>query len=91
MQRPTSACRARTVAIGCFGQELTARATKVQRLVGPAGDLEAFLMHGAVVSAAEQGEIRQRGGASAGPVLDVMAFREAAAAAGEATALVPGL
>ena len=64
---------------------------EVQRLVPRAGDLEALLVHGAVVSAAEEGQVGQRGGASAGPVLNVMPFREAAAAAWEAAALVAGL
>ena len=75
----------------CLGQELTVWAMKVQHVIGAASDLEAFFVHGAVVAAAEQGEVGQRGGPSAGPMADVMALGEAATAAREATALVAGL
>ena len=40
------------------------------------------------MAAAEQGQVRQRGGAALGPVTDVMALAEADVAAGEAAAAV---
>jgi len=45
-------------------------------------------VNGAVVPAAEQSEIRERGGASFGPVTDVMALTEANRAAREAAPAV---
>ena len=45
-------------------------------------------MDGAVMPATEQSEIRERGGATVGPVADVMALAEANPAAREAAAAV---
>jgi len=46
-------------------------------------------MHGAVMAAAEQREIGERGRAAMGPVTEVMPLGEAQSAPREAAALVP--
>src|SRR5881628_1898285 len=46
------------------GQDLTVRATEAKLAVGLSIELIAFFVDGAVMPAAEQGEIRERGGAS---------------------------
>ena len=51
-------------------------------------DRAAALVHGAMVAATEQGEIRERGGAAVRPVTDVMSLSEANTAAREAAAAV---
>src|SRR5215510_10698824 len=51
-------------------------------------DLVAFLMNGAMVPTAEQGEVRERGGPAVGPVLNVMALAETSPTAGESAAAV---
>jgi hypothetical protein len=51
-------------------------------------ELVTLLVDRAVVPATEQGEVRQRGGASLGPVTDVMALAEPDSAAREAAAAV---
>jgi hypothetical protein len=56
--------------------------------VGAALGLEAVLVDGPVVVAAEEGQVRQRGGAAARPVPEVVALREARPAPGEAAAAV---
>ena len=48
-------------------------------------------VHRAMMAATQQREIRQRGGASVGPVANVMALTERSCAAGEAAAPVPVL
>ncbi|PYM87144.1 MAG: hypothetical protein DME13_07165 [Candidatus Rokuibacteriota bacterium] len=48
-------------------------------------------VHRAVMPATQQREIRQRGGASVGPMANVMALTERSCAAGEAAAPVPVL
>src|SRR5207247_9318256 len=67
-------------------QQPTVRATKPKLAVRRAIELVALLVDGAVVVAAEQGEVRERGGASLGPVANVMALAEAPAAARAAAA-----
>ncbi len=48
-------------------------------------------VHRAVMAATQQREIRQRGGATVGPMANVMALTERLCAAGEAAAPVPVL
>jgi len=48
-----------------------------------------LFVHRAMMAATEQREIRQRGGASVGPMANVMALTERSCAAGEAAAAVP--
>ena len=50
-----------------------------------------LFVHRAVMAATQQRQIRQRGGASVGPVANVMALTERSCAAGEAAAAVPVL
>ena len=50
-----------------------------------------LFVHRAVMPATQQREIRQRGGASVGPMANVMALTERSCAAGEAAAPVPVL
>jgi hypothetical protein len=71
-----------------FGENSAIRATEPKLAVRLAIDLIAFLVDGAVVPATEQGEIRERGGASIGPVTDVMALADPNPAAREAAAAV---
>ena len=54
-------------------------------------DLEALLVHGAVVAPTQQGQVGQRRGAALGPVADVMALPVPDAAPREAAAAVPVL
>ena len=61
----------------------------MERPVGPAHDLVALLVHGAVMPTTEHGEVRERGRAAVGPVAQVMPLSEAQAAPREAAALVP--
>jgi hypothetical protein len=62
-----------------------------ERAIGLAVDLKALLVHRAVVAATQQGEVRERGGAAAGPVTQVMPLAERHPAAREPTAAVPVL
>jgi hypothetical protein len=71
-----------------LGHELAIRATELKRAVRLSIELIAFLMNGAVVPATKHGEIRERGGASIGPMPDVMALPEPNSAAREAAATV---
>src|SRR2546425_10044863 len=71
-----------------LGQHLTVRAAETKLTVRLSIELIPLLVHGAMVTAAEQGEIRERGGPTVSPVTDVMALAEANAAAGEAAAAV---
>ena len=70
-------------------QEPPVRATEPKLAVWLSIELVALFVDRAVVPATEQGEIRQRGGASLGPVTDVMALADPIPAAGEAAASVP--
>src|SRR5262245_8839474 len=57
---------------------------ELQLAIGASLDLKAFFMDGAMVSATQQDEIRQRRGPTLSPVLDVMSLAEWEIAAGEA-------
>jgi len=52
------------------------RATESQLAVGLSLDLVALLVDGAMMTTTEQGEIRERRGASVSPVADVMTLAE---------------
>ena len=71
-----------------LGQKLAVRAAEPKLAVGLSIDVEALLVNGAVVPPTEQGEIRKRGGASLGPVTDVMALAESHPTARETAATV---
>src|SRR5262245_1664041 len=71
-----------------LGQDPTVRAKESKLAVRLSIELVALLVDGAMVPATEQRKIRERGGASIGPVTDVMALAEAHPAAREATAAV---
>jgi len=64
------------------------RAAEPELAVRLSIELVALLVNGAVVPATEQGEIRERGGATLGPVTDVMPLTEAQPTAREAAAAV---
>ena len=66
-------------AVGAADPQLTVRVAR---------DLEALLVHGAVVPATQHREVGQRCGAALRPVLDVMSLADPPAAAREATAAV---
>jgi hypothetical protein len=70
------------------GHEVAVRTVESQLAVGPSLHLVTVLVHRTVVARAEQGEIRECGGATLGPVADVMALAEPEPAAREATAAV---
>src|SRR5262245_43244066 len=71
-----------------LGQAPAIRSVESKLGVGLSIQLVALLVDGAMVPATEQRKIRERGGASVGPVTDVMALAEANPAAREATAAV---
>ena len=71
-----------------LGQDLTVRAAELKLAIRLSSELIAFFVNGSVMPAAEQGEIRERGGAAIGPVTDVMALAEANPAAREAATAV---
>jgi len=71
-----------------LGQESAVRATESKLAVWLSIELVTLFVDRAVVSATEQGEIRQRGGAALRPVTDVMALAEPDPAAREAAAAV---
>src|SRR5438132_3726586 len=60
------------------------RATESQLAVGLSLDLVAFFVDGAMMTTTEQGEIRERRGASVSPVADVMTLAEPQPTAGKA-------
>jgi hypothetical protein len=68
------------------GQDLAARPAERKLAGRPALDLVALFVDRAVVPAAEQGKVRQRGGTALGPVTDVMALADSHSTAGEAAA-----
>jgi hypothetical protein len=72
-----------------LGQQLAVGATEPKLAVRLSIELVALFMDGAVMPAAEQGEIRQRGGAALRPVTDVVALADPNPAAREAAAAVP--
>jgi len=71
-----------------LGQKPAVRAAEPKLAVRVSIELVAFFVDGAVMPAAEQGEIRERGGASIGPMTDVMSLAETNPAAREAAAAV---
>ena len=71
-----------------FGQELAVGSPEAELAVGPSIHLVALLVNGAVVTATEQCEVRQRGQAAVCPVANVMALAEREPAAREAAATV---
>lgn len=72
---------------GRGGEWVSARVVEARPLV----DVPAAFVDELVVAAAEQDEIREGGGATAGPVVEVVGVEEAAVvAAGEAAAAVSG-
>jgi hypothetical protein len=72
-----------------LGQNPAVRAPEAKLAVRLSIDLVGLLMDGAMVSATEQGEIRQRGGAALRPVSDVVPLAEPNPAAREAAAAIP--
>jgi hypothetical protein len=72
-----------------LGEELTARPPEAELATDVSIELVALLVDGAVVPAAEQGEVREGRRASLGPVTNVMALAELDATAREAAAVVP--
>ena len=73
---------------GNLGQDASVGVSKPKLAIGLAIDLKALFVDGSVVSAAEQGKIRQCRGPALRPVMDVMALDESQTAAREATAPV---
>jgi hypothetical protein len=71
-----------------LGQEPSVRTTEPQRAIGLSIDPVALLVHRAVVSATEQCEIRERCGATVGPVAHVMPFTQRQSAAREPASAV---
>jgi len=70
----------------CLGQGPAVRPPKAEGAVGLSIDLVALLVDRAVVPAAEQGEVRERGRAALCPVADVMPLPDGEPAAREAAA-----
>src|SRR4029453_9282191 len=68
--------------------DATIRAAEAKLTIGLSIDSIPLLVDGTVVAAAEQDEVRQRGGTALGPVADVVSLAEAAVAAREAAAAV---
>jgi hypothetical protein len=64
------------------------RAPKLKLAVGQSLDLISLLVDGAVMAAAEHGEVRERGGAAVSPVTYVVALAEPDHAAGKTAAAV---
>jgi hypothetical protein len=62
-----------------------------ERPVGPTRRLVSLLVHRPVMPAAEQRQIRERGGAALRPVVEMVSLGDAHAATREATAPVPML
>jgi hypothetical protein len=71
-----------------LGQNPPVRTAEAQLAAGFSFELIALLVNGAVMTATEQREIRQRGGAALGPVTDVMSLAKTNAAPWEAAAAV---
>jgi hypothetical protein len=72
-------------------QRAAVRPPEPEGPVGPPRDLETLLVHGPVMPAAEQREVRQRRRAPVRPVAEMMPLAIAHAAAREAAAPVPML
>jgi len=67
------------------------RSPEAEVSIGLSLHLISLFVHRAVMPATQQREIRQHGGASVGPMANVMALTERYCAAGEAAASVPVL
>ena len=72
-----------------LGQRAAVGSPEPERPVGPARDLKPLLVDSAVMPAAQQREVRQRGRAPLRPVTEVMPLAEADTAAGKAATPVP--
>ena len=72
-----------------LGENPPVRAAELKLAVRSSIERVALLVHGAVVPATEQREIRERGGTAVRPVADVMPLAEPHATAWEAAAPVP--
>jgi len=72
-----------------LGQEPPVRPAEPKLAIRLSIELIALLVDRAMVAAAEQSEIRERGGAALRPVMDVMPLPDPNAAARKATATVP--
>ena len=70
-------------------QRVTVRLPELKRPVGPARDLEALLVHRAMMPSTEHREVGQRRRAPMRPMTDVMPLTEADPAARKPAALVP--
>jgi hypothetical protein len=77
--------------MAALGQYAVVRSPEPKSAVGLARRLVSLLVHGAVMPAAEQREIRERRGAALRPVVEMMPLGDANAATREATAPVPML
>ena len=71
-----------------FGQRPAIRAPESELAVGLSLDVVTLLVNGAMVPATEQGQVRERRGATVGPVADVMALAGPKTTAREAAAAV---
>jgi hypothetical protein len=71
-----------------LGQKPAVRPAEAKLAVGLSIELVALLVDGAMVPTTEQGQIRERRGASLCPVTDVMSLAESRSAAREAAAAV---
>jgi hypothetical protein len=71
-----------------LGQELAVRTSEPKLAIRLSIDLVALLVHGAMVPATEQREIRERRGAALGPVTNVMALAEPDTAPRETAAAI---
>ena len=74
-----------------LGERAAVRPPEAERAIGLAARLIALLVNGAVMATAEKGEIRQRGGASLCPMVEMMPLGDTHAAARETAAPVPML
>ena len=72
-----------------LGQGPAVRPPEPERAVRLSIDLVTLLVYRAMVPATEQREVRERGGSSLGPMVEVMSLAEAESAAREAAALIP--
>ena len=69
-------------------QKPAVRSAELELAIRLSIELISLFVDGAVVAATQKREVRQRGGATVGPVLDVMPLAERQSAPGEAAAAV---
>ena len=74
-----------------LGQRPTIGPSELERAVWVSIDVVALLVDGAVMAATEQGEIRERGGATLRPVTEMMPLGEAPVAARKPAAAIPSM